>query len=194
VSKIILSSCDFRNSESAKCIYDNLPYPVHQCKVLYFPNEKATEEVIKSTKFYNRLSEFGFCKENTYIFNYFSPADFDVNSHVDVIYISGGNTFGTLKRIRESQADKIIFNLLSHGAMYIGGSAGAHIASRSIQHVAKYDIETFGLTDFSGLNLFDGILICHYSESREKDYIALTEKGEQNVIKLCDRDYIVLDR
>lgn len=194
MSKIILSSCDFRNIESAKCIYDNLPFPIHQCKVLYFPNEKATEDAIKSNKFYNRLSEFGFDKENIYIYNYFSPDEFDVNNHIDVIYISGGNTFGTLKKIRESKADKIIFDYLSCGATYIGGSAGAHIASRSIQHVAKYDIETFGLTDFSGLNLFDGILICHYSELREEDYITLTEQGEKNIIKLRDQDFVVFDK
>lgn len=193
MSKIILSSCDFRNRESAQCIYDNLPFPINQCKVLYFPNEKATGDTIKSNKFYHRLSEFGFDIKNIHIYNYFAPADFDMHNHIDVIYISGGNTFGTLKRIKDSKADKIIFDCLSRGSTYIGGSAGAHIASRSIQHVAKYDIETFGLTDFSGLNLFDGILICHYSELREKDYITLTEQGEQNVIKLRDQDSLVFD-
>ena len=193
MSKIILSSCDFRNGESAKCIYDNLPHPVGQCKVLYFPNEKATEEAIKSIKFYQRLSEFGFSKENIYIFNYFSPAEFDANTHIDVIYISGGNTFGTLKRIKESRAEKVILDCLSRGAMYIGGSAGAHIASRSIQHVVKYDVDTYGLTDFSGLCLFDGILICHYSDLREQDYMALIEAGEQNIIKLRDQDFIVFE-
>lgn len=193
MSKIILSSCDFRNGESAKCIYDNLPHPVGQCKVLYFPNEKATEEAIKSIKFYQRLSEFGFSQENIYVFNYFSPAEFDANTHIDVIYISGGNTFGTLKRIKESRAEKVILDCLSRGAMYIGGSAGAHIASRSIQHVAQYDVDTYGLTDFSGLRLFDGILICHYSDLREQDYMALIEAGEQNIIKLRDQDFIVFE-
>ena len=193
MAKIILSSCDFRNSESAKCIYDNLPHPVDQCKVLYFPNEKATEEAIKSIKFYQRLSEFGFSRENIYVFNYFSPAEFDVNTHIDVIYISGGNTFGTLKRIKESRAEKVILDCLSRGAMYIGGSAGAHIASRSIQHVAKYDVDTYGLTDFSGLCLFDGILICHYSDLREKDYRTLIEAGEQKIIKLRDQDFMVFE-
>ena len=77
--------------------------------------------------------------------------------------------------------------------MYIGGSAGAHIATRSIEHVSKYDIETFGLTDFSGLNLFDGILICHYSEDRKKDYITLTQRGEKNIVTLRDQDYIILN-
>ena len=193
MSKILLSSCDFRNGESAKCIYDNLPHLIGQCKVLYFPNEKATEEAIKSKKFYQRLSEFGFSQENIYVFNYFSPAEFDANTHIDVIYISGGNTFGTLKRIRESRAEKVILDCLSRGAMYIGGSAGAHIASRSIQHVSKYDVDTYGLTDFSGLRLFDGILICHYSDLREQDYMALIEAGEQNIIKLRDQDFIVFE-
>ena len=193
MSKILLSSCDFRNGESAKCIYDNLPHLIGQCKILYFPNEKATEEAIKSKKFYQRLSEFGFSQENIYVFNYFSPAEFDANTHIDVIYISGGNTFGTLKRIRESRAEKVILGCLSRGAMYIGGSAGAHIASRSIKHVAKYDVDTYGLTDFSGLRLFDGILICHYSDLREQDYMALIEAGEQNIIKLRDQDFIVFE-
>lgn len=193
MSKIILSSCDFRNDNSAQCIYDNLPFPIEQCKVLYFPNEKATEDAINSNKFYSRLSEFGFRKENIYVFNYFSPSDFDTNCNIDIVYVSGGNTFGTLKRMRASGADKIILDYVFRGAMYIGGSAGAHIASRSIKHVAKYDTETFGLTDFSGLHLFDGILICHYSESRQEDYVALTENGEQNIIKLRDSDYIVFD-
>ena len=193
MSKILLSSCDFRNGESAKCIYDNLPHLIGQCKVLYFPNEKATEEAIKSKKFYQRLSEFGFSPKNIYVFNYFSPAEFDANTHIDVIYISGGNTFGTLKRIRESRAEKVILDCLSRGAMYIGGSAGAHIASRSIQHVVKYDVDTYGLTDFSGLCLFDGILICHYSDLREQDHMALIEAGEQNIIKLRDQDFIVFE-
>lgn len=48
MSKLILSSCDFRNAESAKCIYDNINMAIDKCKVLYFPNEKATEEQIKS--------------------------------------------------------------------------------------------------------------------------------------------------
>ena len=194
MSKILLTSCDFRNEESAKFIYDNLPFPIHQCRVLYFPNEKATEAKIKSNKFHDRLSAFGFCKTNIYVFNYFCPSDFNAENEIDVIYISGGNTFGTLKRIRESGADKIILDYVSKGVTYIGGSAGAHIASRSIRHVSKYDIETFGLTDFSGLNLFDGILICHYNETRQSDYEHLIEQGENNIVTLRDQDYIIVEK
>ncbi|MBQ7411514.1 MAG: Type 1 glutamine amidotransferase-like domain-containing protein, partial [Clostridia bacterium] len=89
--------------------------------------------------------------------------------------------------------EKVILDCLSRGAMYIGGSAGAHIASRSSQHVATYDVDTYGLTDFSGLCLFDGILICHYSNLREKDYRTLIEAGEQKIIKLRDQDFMVFE-
>lgn len=39
--KLILSSCDFRNEKSKKTIIDNLSKPIEQCKLLFFPNEKA---------------------------------------------------------------------------------------------------------------------------------------------------------
>ncbi len=193
MSKIILSSCDFRNERSAKTIYDNIPCPINKCKVLYFPNEKATLYDIKSPKFYDRLEEFGFQKENIYVFNYFAPDEFDTTTHIDVIYISGGNTFGTLRLIRDANADRIITNYVKSGTSYIGGSAGAHIASASIEHVSKYDTNTFELTDFSGLKLIDEILICHYSKDREKDYLSLINDDKYKVIKLTDNDSAVFE-
>lgn len=49
--KLILSSCDFRNDSAKKIIIDNLSKPIEQCKVLFFPNEKATYEAIHSEKY-----------------------------------------------------------------------------------------------------------------------------------------------
>ena len=190
--KLILSSCDFRNENSKQCILDNIGLPIEKCNVLYFPNEKATYERIHSDFYINRLLEFGFSKENIIVFDYDSPSNF-ANLKIDAIYISGGNTFKMLQNIKNCSFDKEIVNYVHSGVVYIGGSAGAHIASRSIQHVAKYDVDTYGLTDFSGLCLFDGILICHYSDLREKDYRTLIEAGEQKIIKLRDQDFMVFE-
>ena len=96
---IILSSCDFRNENSKRVILNNLSKPIGQCKVLFFPNENATFETIHSKKFYLRLQEFGFTEANIHVFDYYNPAEFQ-NLDLDVIYISGGNTFKTLQRIR----------------------------------------------------------------------------------------------
>ncbi|MEA4831229.1 hypothetical protein SDC9_110165 [bioreactor metagenome] len=69
--KLILSSCDFGNAYSNQCIIDNLGMNIQNCRVLYFPNEKATREAIESEKYYLRLAEFGFTRENIYVFNYY---------------------------------------------------------------------------------------------------------------------------
>ena len=190
--KLILSSCDFGNPKSAKFINDNLGMPIETCKVLYFPNEKATEDKIKSGKYEKRLLKYGFLPKNIYVFDYWdSYRFFDIK--VDAVYISGGNTFGTLKRIRETGADKLLINLVKSGAIYIGGSAGAHIASTNIEHVAKYDEDTFGFSDFSGLCLYGGIFICHYDEKRREDYEHLKGDGKYHIIHLRDDESILVE-
>ena len=110
--KLILSSSDFGNPISAQFIKDNLDKPIGDCKVLYFPNEKATEERIKGDMYYDRLNAFGFQKQNITVFNYYDPFGYD-NLDIDAIYISGGNTFGTIKRIREANADKLIIDYVN---------------------------------------------------------------------------------
>jgi len=191
MAKLILSSCDFRNERSGQCIRENLPKPTEECRVLFFPNEKASENDIAGGKFRNRLAEFGFRREHIRVFPYFSAGSFDF-PEIDVLYISGGNTFGTMKCIRESGADAVIRTYVRCGVTYIGGSAGAHIASADIAHVKKYDRDTFGLQDFSGLRLFDGILICHYSEERRADYEELVRQGRYPVTALSDQDSVVI--
>ncbi len=189
--ELILSSCDFGHPESAKFIYSHLPRPAADCRILFFPNEKATESAIKSDKYESRILTYGFQKGNIYVANYFDPASyFDLK--IDAIYVSGGNTFGTMKRIREAGFDKSIIDYVQNGVLYIGGSAGAHIASADLSHVAKYYTDTFGLSDFSGLALFRGILICHYTEERKEDYISLVSDGKYTVKALKDGESILV--
>ena len=102
--KLILSSSDFGNPISAQFIKDNLGKPMEECRVLYFPNEKATEERINSNKYYDRVSALGFQRQNITVFNYYDPVGYD-SLEIDAIYISGGNTYGTIDRIREAKAD-----------------------------------------------------------------------------------------
>ena len=190
--KLILSSCDFGNPTSARVIMDNLCKPISECKVLYFPNEKVTPEKINCGKYETRVSALGFQRKNIYVANYFEPAPF-FNLDINVIYISGGNTFGTMKLIRDSEFDKAIVNYVQSGVIYIGGSAGAHIATADISHVAKYDKDIFGVTDFSGLGLYNGILICHYTEDRKEDLKQLYSLGKFAVTSLTDADSIIVE-
>ena len=189
--KLILSSSDFGNPESAKFIHNHIGKPIAEVKLLYFSNEKVTPSKIKSGMYEARLSAFGFQRKNIYVANYFEPTPY-FGLDIDVIYISGGNTFGTIKLIRETGFDKAIVDYVNNGAVYIGGSAGAHIASANIAHVARYDTDTYGLSDFSGLGLFDGILICHYTEDRKDHFEELKASGRYSVIALSDNESIII--
>ena len=189
--KLILSSCDFKNENSKKIILDNLGIPIEKCRVLYLPDERASKKDIRSDKFYLRLSEYGFNKENITVFDYYEPEKFK-NLQVDTLYMSGGNTFQMMYRLRKHNAVDTIINYIKDGAVYIGGSAGAHIVSANIEHVLKYDKNVNELTDFSGLALFDGILICHYREDRREHYEQLVKENKYRVYKLTNDDAIVI--
>lgn len=190
--KLILSSSDFGVPESARVIYDNLPKPVGECRVLYFPNECATAEKIAAGAYIPMLCSYGFAEENITVADYFSEGC-TVEGDFDVVYVGGGNTFGIMKFIRDSRLDGVITDLVRGGAVYIGGSAGAHIATMDIGHALRYDRNTYGLTDFSGLGLHRGILMCHYCEERRQHYEMLCLGGRYPVTALSDTDSLVVE-
>lgn len=190
--KLILSSCDFCNDNAKKTIIDNLSKPIDQCKLLFIPNEKATYEAIHSEKYFLRMQEFGFTRDNIAIFDYYDAQQF-INLDLDIIYISGGNTFATLKRIKDCGFDKEIIRYVKSGVLYIGGSAGAHIATQSIEHIAAFDSIPDGMNEFKGLGLFDGILICHYTAERKRLLDDLISNSRYKVYALSDDDSLVVN-
>ena len=190
--KLILSSCDFRNESSRQAIIDNLDKPINECRLLFIPNEKATYEAIHSEKYYLRMQEFGFDKDNILVFNYYDPERF-IGLDIDVIYISGGNTFATLKRIKDCGFDREIIRYVKSGVIYIGGSAGAHIASQNIEHVSAFDSIPDGMNDFNGLGLLDGVLICHYTIERKELYDKLISENKYKVYALNDDDSLIIN-
>lgn len=189
--KLILSSCDFINENSKKVILNNLDKDLSEYKVLFIPNEKATKEKINSDKYYNRLKDDGFYnRENIYIFDESKSEDFK-KLDIDLIYVGGGNTFATLDKLRKCDFDKEIINYVKKGVTYIGGSCGAQIVTNNIKHVEAFDENYVNVTNYKGLCLFDGILFCHYDESRKKNYEEAL-KGKYKVYKLTNDDSIVV--
>ncbi len=189
--KLILSSCDFRNEKSRNVIINNLPKPINECRLLFIPNEKQSPKKLKSGIYHDRMEEFGFKKENINIFDYKHSENF-CNMDIDVLYISGGNTCKMLYRLRSHGFDKEIVKYIKSGVTYIGGSAGAHIVSKDISHVKIYDPPQEVMKDFTGLGLYNGIFICHYSKEREEHYIKLKNEGKYNVTALENDESVVI--
>ncbi len=189
---LILTSCDFQNYNSKKSIVDNLKIPIEKCRVLFILNEKANLENIQSELYYDRVEAFGFERQNINVFNYYNSKSYwDLD--IDAIYISGGNTFRTLDRIKKCGFDKAIINYVNKGVTYIGGSAGTHIVTKNIEHVLQFDDNESGITDFNGLGLFDGIIFCHYTDERKNYYEKALSEGKYNVYKLRDEECIVIN-
>ena len=188
--KLILSSCDFRNEHSRKVIIDHLNKPITECCLLFIPNEKATYEKIHSNHYYNRMQELGFTRNLIHVFDYDHAEKF-LDLKIDVIYISGGNTFETLNKLRECNFDKEIIRYVKHGTIYIGGSAGAHIVSLNVEHVSKFDTVPEGMKDFKGLGLLNGILVCHYTLDRKVLFDQLSSNSVHKVYSLKDDESLL---
>lgn len=190
---LILSSCDFSGEASRQVILDHLGMPLSQCRVLFIPNEKATSAKIRSGKYHERLQNYGFSRENITVFD---PAYADMfrNLDLDAVYVSGGNTFLTLQKLRACGVDRDLVRYLRAGVTYIGGSAGAHLVTRDLTHVAAYDTPPADMTDLRGLGLFDGILICHYTAERRAHANQLIAEGKYTVYTLTDEDSLVIGK
>lgn len=188
--KLILSSCDFHNPNSKRCIIENTDKPLDECKILFIPNETASKKAIRSEKYYLQIMNFGFRRENIYVFDYYDAASF-YNLDIDLLYIGGGNTFQTLDRLKKRNFTDEIIRYIKCGTVYVGGSAGAHIVSQNIEHVLRYDNNKTAITDFKALGLFDGIFVCHYSEEREDHFNLLKATSEYDVYALTNDNSIV---
>ena len=196
--KLILSSSDFINKCSKQIILDNIDKELSDNKVLFIPNEKATKEKIESNKYYDRLYRNGFTnKDNIYIFDE-TDVDKFRNLDIDLIYISGGNTYATLDKIKKCGFDKDIINYIRNGVIYIGGSCGAHIVSKNIAHLEELDDNYLNITDFDALGLLDGIIIPHYNENeynpklRKQVYNRLRCENKYKIYTLTNEDSLVV--
>ena len=189
--KLILSSCDFKNEKSKKFILNNIPKPLNEIKVLFMPDDCASKKEILSNKFFDRLVSYGFKRENITVLNYYDADSFK-NLDIDMLYLSGGNTFSVLHRIRKHGFQTAMIDYIKNGVIYVGGSAGAHIVSANLEHVLKYDQNTAKITDFSGLNLFDGILVCHFTNERQAHFEALMAESKYKVVALSNDESLLI--
>lgn len=106
----------------------------------------------------------------------------EVLSNVDVILVAGGNTFYLLDQVKKSGFDVIVKKLIDKGVVYVGSSAGSILCCPTIEGAKRFDSPTDApdLTDYSGLNLVDFIMIPHAHKERYKERIQQTTEELQS--------------
>lgn len=115
----------------------------------------------------------------------------------DFYYCTEGNTFEVLSLLRERGLDSVIKEGFKKGnKTYIGCSAGAAIAGMSIEEVKDFDRNYVGMVNFTGLGLFDGIIIPHYTKSELKRYISNSPGIEEKynmILSVSNEKSLVLE-
>jgi len=92
-------------------------------------------------------------------------------SNIDVLYVSGGNTFYLLEKAIASGFDKLAKELINKGIVYIGSSAGSVLLCPTIGFVEGMDDPKIApsLKSYDGLNEVDFLVMPHYGDEDYKE-------------------------
>jgi dipeptidase E len=119
---------------------------------------------------------------------------------VDVIYVSGGNVFYLLEKVKASHFDKIVKDFIAKGKIYIGTSAGSIVAGPDIFPAYYLDRakDAKNLKDYKGMGLVDFTVLPHWgSEHFRERYLEQrlehVYKEGYKLILLNDNQYVAVD-
>ncbi len=172
--------------------------------VKLMPNKEARWAFIPSQtdsdrKYYRRFIDYYSSLE----YRNFEYLDFDLEfeqnnlarlNEFDAVYLSGGNTFYFLSRIKQTGADSALRDFAKlPGKVLVGVSAGAMIMTPTImntviQHQIKGDFEELnkcGLTDYSGLALVNFEFVPHFTVESKGEMIKKYVPQTNNKVYGC---------
>jgi dipeptidase E len=117
---------------------------------------------------------------------------------VDIIFVAGGNTSYLLEQAQKCDFLEIVRNLVKHGVIYIGSSAGSLLAGPNIEIDKIYDDGDFGkeLNSYEGLGFIDFVILPHADNPAYEPYIKkIFEKygDKYKFKKLNDNQFIIVE-
>ena len=105
----------------------------------------------------------------------------------DYIYITGGNTFFLLQKLKRTGADNIIIEQIESGKPYVGESAGSIVLSRNIEYVKDMDDSSAApnLDSFSSLGMVDFYPLPHHTNFPFKEAVENIKSNYAKQLELC---------
>ncbi len=184
---IILTSSGLIYEEVITKVKNMILKPFCDLKMLVIPT--ARKEEYNKDKYIQDYINLGFRKSNIIMFDDENSNKY-CNLDIDIIYVCGGNTFLLQKYLLETKFDIEIKKYIEKGVIYLGASAGTHIAASNIEHVLNFDDNIVNINNFKGLNLINGIIICHYDDSRKEVFNKIRSNSKYPVYSLNDKEVI----
>lgn len=150
-----------------------IPYAGYNCEV--------TGEVEK-----RHLVEFGFDAGNIFVADGEGAFGCEL-AEIDYIYVPGGDPFKLLNMLKQFElCERIKELILEKGAVYIGVSAGAYVATSNIEYVTQLEDNNVIEDDFVGLGLISEGVICHADHYSYSTYKACEEILDKTIIRIND--------
>lgn len=117
---------------------------------------------------------------------------------VDIIIVTGGDTYYLLKHARACNFETILREKLDEGVMYLASSAGACICSPDIDFIAPMDSPVkAGLTDFTGFNIIPFSIVPHLNHPHMAGAATICMenciKNKEMVVGLKDEQFMVVN-
>jgi dipeptidase E len=195
-------------SASLDEIVKDLPKKPSDYKILFIPTAADTYAADNRPWFdadRNKFIELGFKLED---FDLKGKTESDVREavgKVDIIFVSGGNTFYLLEHVKKSGFDKVMREIariegehLRGGAekIYIGSSAGSIIMGPVIRPLLALDHKELGdLDNYDAIGLVDFVILPHWGRGKykEKQAAVIKEYGHKYKLKpIKDGEMVVV--
>lgn len=195
--KLLLTSSGISNKTIAKALQDLTGKLPSEVKIGFVPIAANVEEGSKDWVVNQFLSLW---RHGYNWIDIIDPTAADVDwqkrlDTVDVIYLSGGNTFHLLNQVRKTGFDKWLVKNLKN-KVYIGGSASTILLAPTIgvAGIEKADPNLPDLKDLTGLGMIDFEVVVHVpsmiSEKAAQDY---AEKSKNKVYIFDDETAVKID-
>lgn len=193
MNNIFITSCGVINENIKNAFYKKIGnHPIEQLKVLYITTASdGDDEDDKSWMDieYKNILNLGIQEENITEYK-IGKSNTNIDGY-DIMYMMGGNTFYLLDVIRKNNFDKTIKRFIDDGKIYIGSSAGSEILGSSIYPALDFDENNVNMTNFTGLQIIQGLIIPHCN--RKEEFIKkLKNETDEKLFLLYDGDGIAI--
>ena len=191
--KIVLTSCGIINPEIKADFYALLNKKPEELKLLYITTAADGEDGDKSwvDEEYETILDLGIKEENIVEYK-IGESEANLTDY-DAIYVLGGNSFYLAKKVYASGFEEQLREALAAGVIYVGSSAGAILAGKTLEPAAVYGDERVDDVDYPCLGLVDAAVLPH-AEKRPDEYAAWLKTWGGEAILLENGEGVVFEK
>lgn len=191
---LLLTSAGFENPHVGAVFVSLLRDPASARAALFMTAARTDPEKRYATLCQRELQDVGIRDIRIREMDHaLTPHDFD---DLDAVYISGGNTFYLLKKMRDCGFKTALVPFLERGGVYVGVSAGSIVPGPAIETAGwggGADANDVGLTDLAGLGVVDFSILPHFTPDQRDEISALRDRAEYDVLTLTDNQAVLVE-